>query len=335
MHRPRAPRPVVAALLLAAISATLAVAPAPVRGLSAPPCTVDDVLTRYRKVDDWYRSVLDTELRLRASYVPEDLVSVARAGVEGDGKIRRVALKDFTAMAKAAKAAGAAFAVQSAYRSYRTQVATFAGWVAADGYDAALIASARPGHSEHQLGTTVDLKTRGGPPPWNLADWGRTKAGSWLAKHAWVYGWIMSYPEDRSPRRTCYKYEPWHFRYVGRPIAELVHDSGLSLREWLWRKGGTTEWTGPGPDPTPEPTPTPTPTPSASAEPTASPEATATPDASPTDTPTPTPEPPESTPEPTPEPTKSTPEPTPEPPESTPEPTPESTPQPTATPAAG
>ena len=162
MHRLRAPRPVVAALLLATVAATLGIAPSPVRGVSAPPCTVDDVLTRYRKIDDWYRSVLDTELRLKASYAPADLVAVSKAGVDGDGKIRKIALKDFTAMAKAAKAAGAPFAVQSAYRSYRTQVETFAGWVAADGYDAALISSARPGHSEHQLGTTVDLKTRGG-----------------------------------------------------------------------------------------------------------------------------------------------------------------------------
>ena len=48
----------------------------------------------------------------------------------------------------------------------------------------------------------------------------------------------MSYPEGRSPGKTCYKYEPWHFRYVGRPFAERVRDSGLSLREWLWRRGG-------------------------------------------------------------------------------------------------
>ena len=41
-------------------------------------------------------------------------------------------------------------------------------------------------------------------------------------------------PAEWSPQRTCYKAEPWHFRYVGRDAARAVRESGLSLREWLW-----------------------------------------------------------------------------------------------------
>src|SRR6476661_1699545 len=75
--------------------------------------------------------------------------------------LARMAMADLTAMYRAARSAGAPFAIQSAYRSYNTQVATFNRWVLEEGYASALRGSARPGHSEHQLGTAIDLKTPG------------------------------------------------------------------------------------------------------------------------------------------------------------------------------
>jgi hypothetical protein len=172
--------------------------------------------------------------------------------------------------------------VQSAYRSYSTQVATFNMWVRKVGYSKAKLASARPGHSEHQLGTALDLKTPGGPEPWYYADWGTTKAGAWLRRNAWKYGWVMSYPKSKSPSATCYKYEPWHFRYVGRGIASKIHSSTLAPREWLYLHGATKTWTGGLPNPTP--TPKPTPSPSPTGEPSATP--SEVPSASPPDLPT-------------------------------------------------
>ena len=58
-------------------------------------------------------------------------------------------------------------------------------------------------------------------------------AGSWLIANSWRYGFVLSYPKD-SREVTCYIYEPWHYRYVGRETAALIHESGLTLREWLW-----------------------------------------------------------------------------------------------------
>lgn len=45
----------------------------------------------------------------------------------------------------------------------------------------------------------------------------------------------MSYPSGKEAQ-TCYVYEPWHYRYVGREVAAEVQASGLTLREWLWEK---------------------------------------------------------------------------------------------------
>jgi D-alanyl-D-alanine carboxypeptidase len=278
----------IAALLIGTMTFSISSEVRPADAGVAPACTTADVLTRYRSQGDWYRSLLDTKYRLSSASAPSDLVSVGRSGASGYGSIRKVALADLTAMYRAARAYGAPFAVQSAYRSYSSQVATFNMWVRKVGYTRAKLASARPGHSEHQLGTALDLKTPGGMEPWYYADWGQTKAGTWLRRNSWRYGWVLSYPKAKSPSATCYKYEPWHFRYVGRRIAAIIHSSTLAPREWLYVKGATRTWTGGLPYATPTPTATPSPTPSPSESLSASPSdiPTEIPSAVPTEVPT-------------------------------------------------
>jgi D-alanyl-D-alanine carboxypeptidase len=201
-----------------------------------PTCSYVDLPAARSSYDDWGTTVLDTVFRLPSSYAPTDLVDTAQAGLNGGHLVRGVARADLSALAAAAGADGARLAVQSAYRSYTGQVLTFNGWVSQVGYDQALQTSARPGHSEHQLGTAMDFKTVGGIAPWRYADWGTTTEGAWLAANAWKFGWLMSYPHGTSGV-SCYRYEPWHYRYVGRVVAATVHDAGVTLREWLWAKG--------------------------------------------------------------------------------------------------
>jgi D-alanyl-D-alanine carboxypeptidase len=171
------------------------------------------------------------------------------AGLNSGHRVRALVIADLKAMAKAARSAGARLAVQSAFRSYSTQRSTFAYWSRVSGYSAALKSSARAGHSEHQLGTTVDFRSYGGSAPWYYSDWGNTKAGAWLKKNAWKYGFVMSYPKGKASV-TCYSYEPWHYRYMGRSEAAKIRTSGLTLRQYLWR-----QQTAPAPTPTPTPTP--------------------------------------------------------------------------------
>ncbi len=255
------PRPRIARLLVLVLAATAmtGVAATVVSASPVPTCRVADVTTAQRAYTAWDRTVLDTTYRLTSGYAPTDLRSTANAGLNSGFRVRAVVIADLGAMARAAKAAGARLAVQSAYRSYSTQRATFAYWTSVSGYRAALESSARPGHSEHQLGTTLDFKSYGGSAPWNYRDWGTTKAGAWLRNNAWKYGFVMSYPKGKTSV-TCYAYEPWHFRYVGRANAAKVHASALTLRQYLWRQQ-TTPTPTPTPTPTLSPTPTPTPTP--------------------------------------------------------------------------
>jgi zinc D-Ala-D-Ala carboxypeptidase len=197
-----------------------------------PACTYADVPATHATYDDWSRTLVDTTYRLPRSYVPPDLVPVTWAGIAGSGQIRAIVIDDLRALARAARDAGAPLAVRSAYRSYRRQASVFAGWVAASGRLEALRFSARPGHSEHQLGTALDVQAVGGPVPWQV-DFAHRRQGLWLARNAWRYGFVISYP-SRSEAVTCYGAEAWHMRYVGREIARAIHRSGLALREWLW-----------------------------------------------------------------------------------------------------
>lgn len=76
-----------------------------------------------------------------------------------------------------------------------------------------------PGTSEHQTGLAVDIK-------------GTKKMYDWLAENSWQYGFILRYPDDKI-KITGIVYEPWHFRYVGKPLAKDIYDSGLCLEEYL------------------------------------------------------------------------------------------------------
>lgn len=197
-----------------------------------PVCEVKDKRTRYYQVRNWRKTLLDTNLRVKRSYAPWDLVSVSRANLKGSGKVRKLMIDDLRAMATAARRAGKPLAVRSAYRSYATQVATFNSWVRRSGYQQALKFSARPGHSEHQLGTTVDFTVAPGQPL--SSTFGNSPQGKWMARHGWKFGFINPYPKGKR-KVSCYGYEPWHWRYVGRDLAQAVHESGQVPRRYYWQ----------------------------------------------------------------------------------------------------
>lgn len=138
-------------------------------------------------------------------------------------------LKDFIDGAE--NACGCQIAVLSAYRSYQTQVITYGYWVAKVGQQNADLGSARPGHSEHQLGTTIDLTSS--TIGYRLTrDFGHTCEGIWLEANAHNYGFVLSYPQGKDAI-TGYIWEPWHFRWVGRETAEKARGAGITLEEFL------------------------------------------------------------------------------------------------------
>jgi D-alanyl-D-alanine carboxypeptidase len=222
---------------------TPAMNPAPL-----PKCSAGETPVAYPSLDDWQLTLLDTNMTVGRDYVPKDLVPAYNFGFSSrSARVRAVMGPDLLALNQAAASAGARLEIISAYRSYLDQAGTFAHWVGQAGLAHAEEISARPGHSEHQLGLAIDFNTEGAPKPWLDWSWVNSTTGRWLATNAWKYGFIMSYPKNGTAK-TCYWWEPWHFRYVGRSEAAAVHNSGLTLREWLWARQ---------PDPRGTPTPFP------------------------------------------------------------------------------
>lgn len=227
------------------IPATGSTAP-PTDGLAAvtpmplPECAYLDEPVLGDPGEDWATLVLDTVFTLPEDFEPARLVSTKRAGLNAGHEVSRVVIDDLGAMTEAAKGDGVGLAVQSAYRSYAYQVTTYQGWVDRSSEEEARQVSARPGHSEHQLGTALDFRSADdATAPWDLDDFASTDAGAWLEEHAWEYGFVMSYPKGKRTV-TCYAYEPWHYRYVGRDVAEAIHAGDRAPRRYLWE----TYWAG-------------------------------------------------------------------------------------------
>jgi D-alanyl-D-alanine carboxypeptidase len=134
-------------------------------------------------------------------------------------------------MFAAATAAGVgSMEAQSSYRSYSAQASDHAALVARDGLTVADNESARAGYSEHQTGLAVDIA----PVPAEGCNleicFGTMPQGKWLAANAYRFGYLLRYPADKVAV-TGYQYEPWHFRYIGIPLATEMHNEGVQTME--------------------------------------------------------------------------------------------------------
>lgn len=142
----------------------------------------------------------------------------------GDG-ITAETLAAFEAMSAEAAASGHDLYISSGFRSYATQASIYNSLVAQVGVAGADRDTARPGHSEHQTGLTVDLNCI-------CEGFGHQADGQWVAANAHRFGFIVRYPPGKE-HVTGYIWEPWHLRYLGVENATAVYNSGLTLEEYL------------------------------------------------------------------------------------------------------
>lgn len=115
-------------------------------------------------------------------------------------------------MLDAARRDGIEIRVLSSWRSGNYQLGLYTRAIERNGRSQR--ASAPPGHSEHQLGTVVDLcdvEER----EVLTQEFGETPQGEWLKGNAARFGFHLSYTRENSAV-TGYIPEPWHWRYWGR-----------------------------------------------------------------------------------------------------------------------
>ena len=191
------------------------------------PCT-------QRAVADELLILVTQQFALPATYSPTDLVPLdeyfgdsVTVGIEN--QVRQIILDPLRQIIETMHAAGLKPSILSGYRSYDVQYLAWKWWNSQYPERVAIM-SARAGYSEHQLGTTVDF---GSPEIDHLfhVDFANTQEGLWLRDNAHLYGFTMSYPAT-SYTITGFKYEPWHFRYVGVELATELHVSGKILTQW-------------------------------------------------------------------------------------------------------
>lgn len=173
---------------------------------------------------------VDKTKGLPEEYVPVDLVSLDSTGLSvsrAGHRLRKDAFEALLKMDKSARAAGITLLVSSTYRSYEYQKTTFGRTVAEMGEKEASRVSARPGMSQHQLGTAVDFGS--------ISDeFAGTRASAWLEKNAREFGYSLSYPKGMEAV-TGYMWESWHYRYLGAEASALQCEFFGNVQQYLLR----------------------------------------------------------------------------------------------------
>ncbi len=183
--------------------------------------------------------LVNKEYQLPSTYAPTDLVSICnnvtnvRCVNNTNFLIRNIVISDLQEMVNAATNDGIDLSIRSAYRSYTTQQSTYNYWLSMNGGNVGATdqVSARPGHSQHQLGTAIDFSS-GEINDGLSGTFASTKASKWLADNAWKYGFVIGYPAGYESV-TGYMYESWHYRYIGKTNAQDMVNSGMILELYL------------------------------------------------------------------------------------------------------
>lgn len=174
-----------------------------------------------------YDFIVNKNTKLERNYVPNDLELLSSKYSLEDKYLRKSAKINFERMASDAKKLGYTIIAVSAYRDYYYQEKLYNKYVEEKGFYYADICSARPGHSEHQTGMAVDISDS----TYNYDEFENTDEFLWVKENAHKYGFILRYPKAMY-HITGFKYEPWHYRYVGIDIATYIYKNNLTLEEY-------------------------------------------------------------------------------------------------------
>jgi LAS superfamily LD-carboxypeptidase LdcB len=164
---------------------------------------------------------------LVSTYVPSNMIKA-----NGCGKplmVNEAALA-YDLMCEAIEKDGIGLSQWTAYRSYSFQKGIYDNYLKHYSQAYTDTFAARPGFSEHQTGLAVDVSSTNH----EFSTFEDTAGYTWLKQNAYKYGFIIRYPEGKEDI-TGYKFESWHYRFVGIKTAKTITELGITLDEyWLW-----------------------------------------------------------------------------------------------------
>ena len=163
--------------------------------------------------------------KLPDNYEIDDLVTLDNEYSKKGEKVREVIYNDLKKMFDEAKKDNINLNVISGFRTNEKQDTLFNNSIKKNGLDHALIYSAKPGYSEHQLGLAIDINSV-------EESFKNTNEYKWLKNNSYKYGFIERYPEGKE-KITGFGYEPWHYRYLGVDVATKIFTENITYEEYV------------------------------------------------------------------------------------------------------
>ncbi len=171
--------------------------------------------------------LVNKDNKLPDNYVPNDLKPINSDYTINMQYLRSIAKYHFEKMCKCAKKEGLNILAVSTFRSSDYQDKLYKKYCLEKGIEYANMCSAKKGHSEHQTGLAVDVADITG----DYDNFIKTKEYEWMIHNAYKYGFILRYPKYKTDI-TGYKFEPWHYRYIGKQIAKRLLFNNITLEEY-------------------------------------------------------------------------------------------------------
>ena len=120
----------------------------------------------------------------------------------------------------------------SGWRSMQEQENIYAQSLKENGSEFTQKYVALPGHSEHQTGLAIDLALTSDNIDFIRPDFPYTGICQTFRELSSQYGFIERYPQKKESI-TGIAHEPWHFRYIGVPHAEIMKKNDLCMEEYI------------------------------------------------------------------------------------------------------
>lgn len=169
--------------------------------------------------------VVNKENKLSKDYIPKNLINVGKV------QVSKKIYKDLIKLLNESLKDGINLVVESGYRSYSYQEEILKEFQKEFGIEETLKKVAKPGYSEHQTGLAIDFGYIDNIK-YNEDIKENSQESTWLYNNSYKYGFILRYPKGKE-NITGYKYEPWHYRYVGKKIAKKIHNRHITLEDYI------------------------------------------------------------------------------------------------------
>lgn len=178
--------------------------------------------------EDDYLVLVNKFYYLNKDYERNDIQNISLAYSYHGNSASTIVIEQFEKMRDdVEEKLGVRLMVNSSYRSYKDQEEVYNNFKNislqyADSY------AARPGHSEHQTGLSIDITSLEHP---NINEFKESTEYAWLKENCHKYGFILRYPENKE-HITGYNTESWHFRYVGEKVAKQIYEENITFDEY-------------------------------------------------------------------------------------------------------